>query len=297
MFLSRHLSYFLLLGLFWGLSPSLYKYLTTIHMPASHTIFLTGLGVGAALWVISGVTTRRWPIAPEIWRYGLICAFLMNIPFGLNLLIAAHVPPTELAIIITLSPFFNYAIALLTGWENASPRRLMAIAAGFISTLVLILSREGMLSGNISWWLVGSLAIPLLYCFYNHYAARAWPQAANILHVGATESICSGLLVVPIILLMAPFGATGSPAFAGYGILVLAVIMWIAERIAYFTLIRDKGAVYTVQATYVATPAAVTIAAVFFGGASDYWLWLSLALLMSALWLNNSGPTATPQSA
>ena len=40
--------------------------------------------------------------------------------------------------------------------------------------------------------------------------------------------------------------------------------MWVVERMAYFTLIRDKGAVYTVQATYVATPAAVVIAAAYF---------------------------------
>jgi hypothetical protein len=72
--------------------------------------------------------------------------------------------------------------------------------------------------------------------------------------------------------------------------------MWVVERIAYFTLIRDKGAVYTVQATYVATPAAVVIAAVIFGGTQDIWLWVSLALLMVALYLNNTGRGLTQSS-
>ena len=92
---------------------------------------------------------------------------------------------------------------------------------------------------------------------------------ADTLRVGAAESVCSGLFAVPVILWVAPFGASGDTPLSGYWILIAAITMWIVERIAYFTLIRDKGAVYTVQATYVATPAAVAIAALFFGGASD----------------------------
>ena len=86
---------------------------------------------------------------------------------------------------------------------------------------------------------------------------------------------------------------------AQYWVLGAVVLMWVVERMAYFILIRDKGAVYTVQATYVATPAAVVIAGVFFGGTQDVWLWVSLAILMMALYLNNSGhvrPVSTPQS-
>ena len=81
--------------------------------------------------------------------------------------------------------------------------------------------------------------------------------------------------------------------------MVALIGMWVLERIAYFILIRDKGAVYTVQATYIATPAAVLIAAIFFGGTQDIWLWVSLAILMLALYLNNSGQVTkepTPQS-
>lgn len=287
--MTRHFIYFMALGLFWGLSPSLYKHLADIGMPASHTIFITGLGVGLAMWAIAAARSGGWHVAWPILRYAGICAFLMNLPFALSLILAGYVPPTELAIITTTAPFFSYALVLLTGWESAAPRRLLAISAGFLSTLVLIVSREGMLAGEISWPLIASLAIPLLYCAYNNYAARAWPRNADILRVGAAESMWSGVLVTPVILFAAPFGASEGPPLAGYWILGVAALIWIVERIAYFTLIREKGAVYTVQATYVATPAAVIIAIMFFGGGSDVWLWASLALLMAALWLNNSG--------
>jgi drug/metabolite transporter (DMT)-like permease len=285
---SRHFAYFMGLGLFWGLSPSLYKHLAEIGMPLSHTIAVTGLGVGIAMYAIAGVKTRAWRVPRELMIYGAVCAFLMNIPFGINLFLAGHVPPTELAIIITLSPFMNYLLALATGWENASPRRLAAIAAGFASTLVLILSREGTLSGDLSWWLVAALSVPLLYCAYNSYAARHWPQGSDTLMAGAVESLWSGLFAVPLVALAAWRAADFGPSAGEYWILAAACLMWIVERIAYFTLISEKGAVYTVQATYVSTPTAVIIAVLFFGGGSDAWLWLSLALLMIALWFNNS---------
>jgi drug/metabolite transporter (DMT)-like permease len=297
----RHFAYFMSLGLFWGISPSMYKHLSNINMHWSQTILITGFGVGVLMWLISAWKSGTFLLDGSILRYGAVCAFLMNMPFAVNLYLARYVPPTELSIVITTSPFFSYLLALATGWEAATGRRLMAIAAGFASTLVLILSREGMLQGQVSWWLVASISVPILYTLYNAYGGHAWPEKADALKAGAAESMFSGLFALPLVLLLAPIGGEGSPAFSGYWIMLPLVAMWVVERIAYFTLIRDKGAVYTVQATYVSTPAAVIIAAVFFGGVQDKWLWVSLALLMVALYLNNTGrvvtPEPTPQSA
>jgi drug/metabolite transporter (DMT)-like permease len=296
----RHFSFFMLLGLFWGISPSLYKHLANVGMPLSHTIFITGTGVGVLMWALSAWKNGTWKMAAPILRYGATCAFLMNVPFAINLFLAAYVPPTELSIIITTSPFFSYLLALVTGWEEATGRRLLAITTGFTSTLVLILSRDGMWQGHISWWLVASLSVPILYTFYNAFAGYAWPKNADTTAVGAAESLFSGLFALPAVFLFAPFATAIGPALNAYWIMAPLVLMWVVERVAYFILIRDKGAVYTVQATYVSTPAAVIIAAVFFGGVQDVWLWVSLALLMVALYLNNTGrvkPASTPQSA
>lgn len=146
-------------------------------------ICITGLGVGSLMAVISALQSDSWRISPAIQRYGAICAFLMNVPFAINLYMARHVPPTELSIVIATSPFFNFMLALATGWDRATPSRLLAMLAGFASTLVLILSREGMLAGQFSWWLIASFAVPILYCGYNTYAGRAWPAGADTMKV------------------------------------------------------------------------------------------------------------------
>ena len=285
----RHIVYFLALGLFWGLSPSLYKVMGEARVPVTHIIVYTGLGVGLALGLVALAMTGRLDLRREVVIYGSICAALMNLPFGLGLLFARHVPPTELALIMSLAPFCNYLVALLAGRENPVPRKLLAIAVGFASSAILILSREGTMSGRMSWWMIASFSGPIMYTAYNWYAAANWPKNAGTMSVGAVESVASGLIVLPLLLAVAPPWAADVPAVLAYWSVFAATVMWIAERIAFFTLIRDTGAVYTIQAIYLATPAAVIFAAIFFGGGSDIWLWLSLAILMLALWLNNSG--------
>jgi drug/metabolite transporter (DMT)-like permease len=297
----NHFLHFMLLGLFWGVSPSVYKHLSSINMPVTHTIFYTGIGVGVIMLVMAARRVGARNFDRRLVYYGLGCAILMNIPFALNLYLARFVPPTELAIIITMSPFFNYLIALAMRHEGASPRKLAAIFFGFVSTLILILSREGTLSGTISWPLIASIGIPLLYCSYNTFAARAWPKGADTVQAGAFESLWSGVTVLPFLFIYEPIGAA-SPSLFNHWVLLAVTLMWVVERIVYFTLITQRGAVYTVQATYVSTPAAVIIGVLFFGGGTDVWLWLSLAVLMVALYFNNTGhsdeavPAVNPES-
>lgn len=275
--------------MFWAVSPSVYKHLADVKMPVSHTVVISGFAVGIMMLGLVLARGGFRSIDKRVVVYGLGCASLMNIPFGLQLVMAGRVPATELSIVITLSPFFAFLVSSFMRHERPSRRRLAAIGLGFLSTLVLILSREGTLSGQISWPLITSLLIPLLYSLYNTFAARAWPKGADTIQAGAFESLWSGLIALPFLLWFAPFSSPATPALYDYWVLGAVSLMWVVERLVYFSLITEKGAVYTVQATYVSTPGAVIIAAVFFGGVTDYWLWVSLALLMMALYLNNSG--------
>jgi len=157
MIISRHFLYFIFLGLFWGLSQSLYKAMALQNMPISHVIVYAGFGVGLGLVVVARLAGTKLDCSREVIIFGLGCAILLNVPFAIGLYLIRHLPATEMALIVSTAPFFNYVIALATGRENAVPRRLLAVAAGFVSSAVLILSREGMLSGQISWWtLAGS---------------------------------------------------------------------------------------------------------------------------------------------
>ena len=283
-----HLIAFLLLGSIWGLSPSLYRLMSLAGVPELHVIVYTGLAVGLVLAVIA----KFRGLTRAVWLYGAGCAAFLNVPFALSLFLSRHVPPTEYALITSTAPFFNYIAALVIGGEPATPRRLLAVAAGFASSAVLIVSREGTIAGQISWWTLVCFGVPILYVAYNMFAARYWPKDTNVMAVGAAESIMSGVLAIPFMLVLSPPMGQGVPPAFAYWTVLAATLIWIVERIAFFTLIRDKGSLYTIQTIYVATPAAVIFGFLIFGTGVDAWLLVSLAVLMLALWLNNSGRAA-----
>lgn len=284
----RHLVHFVALGLFWGASPSLYSYWGQAGVPASHVIGYSGLGLALALATANALSKAGWGEPSSLMRYGFACAFLMNVPFAWSITLGRHVPAPELALVFSTSPIVNFAVGVLTGRDRATLRRGLAIAFGFAASAILVISRQGLSSG-ISWWLLAAFINPFLWAAYNGYAQRSWPRGAGTYAVGAAESFWSGVLALPFLLFVAPPWSTTYHGQWAVLSLAAATLMWTVERISFFTLIREKGASYTSQAVYLSAPAAVLIAVIFFGGASDAWLWTSLALVMAALYLNNSG--------
>ena len=233
----------------------------------------------------------------QVTIFGLVCAMLMNVPFGLGLFLIRHVPPTDMALIVSTAPLFNYVVAMALGEQRPAPRKLMALAAGFAASSVIVLGRDGNLSGTFNWWTVLAFTTPLLYAVYNWYASHHWPARANVYSIGVSESFWSSVVVLPLFLTIdSPWG-NATPALIAYWTVAAAGVLWIIERIAFFTLIRDKGSVYTIQAVYLSTPAGVIFGILFYGGGTDMWLWVALALIMLALWLNNSGPQLKPAAA
>ncbi|WP_119270511.1 DMT family transporter [Taklimakanibacter deserti] len=282
-----HLLWFITLGCFWGLTPSLYKLMGEHGLPITHIIVYTGLIVGVALALVP-LARGRLVMNRGVMLYGLGCAALLNVPFAMSLFFSRHVAATEYALIVSTAPFWNYLLALATGREIAHPRRIGGLMVGFLSSAVLILSRGETVGSGISLWVLAAFAVPIVYSAYNWFAAAYWPKNADIMTVGAAESVFSGLLAIPFMLILAPPWSEASPQLSAYWTAGLASLLWIVERIAFFALIREKGAFYTIQAIYVSTPAAVLWAIFIFGMPADPWIWVSLAILMVALWLNNS---------
>jgi len=271
------------LGLFWGLSPSLYKLMGEMGIPISHIVVFTGAGVGLGLLASIG---GRVYITRALVLYGLGCGALLNIPFALSLQFPRHMPATDFALIVSTFPLFNYMVSLAIGRERLTLKRSLAMAAGFVASAILILGEDADGSSRLTWWTAGAFSVPFLYTPYNYFCSTRWPAGADIRTVGMAESFASALTALPFLLILQPVGGPDQPPLLNYWPLLIAIAIWIVERIAYFTLIRDKGPVFTGQAVFIATPAGVVWGILIFGDAATVWLWASLALLMLALWLN-----------
>lgn len=292
-------AYFVLLGAFWGLSPSIYKMLAPAGMPISHIIVLTGIGVGIGLALCGRILAGHSKISRGLLFYGLGCGALLNIPFSLQIVFAGHVPAAELAIVFSTSPFCNYALALILRRDRLQSHKILALLAGFASSIVLVVTRQHPDGASMyTGWTLASFSCPVLFAIYNWFTSSRWPPDVNIYQAGMAESFASALVALPFLLWFATPGVVATPSLASYGLVGCLALMWVVERLVYYTLIRDKGPVYTAQAIYVAAPAGILYGIGLFQERPDVWLWVSLSLILLALWLNNSrSGTVTPAQA
>ena len=272
------------LGAFWACSGIIYRFLGQAGVPIVHVIFLTGFGLGlglGALHLLSGAAKiLRWPNI----RFGLGLGILMNSGFALGLYFAPRVQVSLLNLVVATSPMFTYGVSLLLGRERADAARIAGLFLGLGACALCILTRQGAGAGGFSWLAAASFAIPLTYTCYNLFSAIYWPAGVSPLAAGVLESWASAALFLPLLGAYPLSTTPGSPW--AYGLLLAAVALWLIERLAYFSLIKNVGPVRTVQAVYVATPAGVMLAAWVFQETIDIWMWISLALVLVSLWLN-----------
>lgn len=282
------------LGLFWGLSPALNRMLGDYGIPITHILVASGFGVGAGLLLMQLLGGGRPQINRQTILYGLGCGILLNIPWSFSLTVVRHVPVTLYAVVISTSPFWTYAVAMMIGRDRASAWRLAALIVGFVSSAVLIVSRPEASVGELSFWVLAAFVSPMLFAFYNVFTAVAWPKGMDALTAGIVESFAAGLIGLPFMLWLDPPSAPAGMTPAVW-LLIAVTAMWVLERVCYFNMVQRFGPVTTVQAVYVSTPAGVLFGLLLYKESADAWLWASLGLLMAALWLNNRAIRTKPE--
>ena len=276
------------LGIFWGAAPALNKMLGLAGVPVTHILVAGGFGVGAGLMVLQRLSGGRFRAGRPELLYGLGCAVLLSVPWALSVAAIRHVPVALTALVISTTPLWTYALALVFRREPFSPLRLLALGVGMASSAAIIFTHADFNPSNIDWWLGLTLSLPLLYASYDVFASVAWPKNMPPLTAGILESFIVGLLCLPAVFWLDPLaGGVMSLHPLGYLLLGAVTLLWVIERVCFFNMIRLFGPVTTGQSVYVSTPASVLLGLAFFGEQADVWLGVSLALLMAALWLNN----------
>jgi drug/metabolite transporter (DMT)-like permease len=226
----------------------------------------------------------------KLWLFGIGCAVLLNMPFGISLIIIGHVPVSTYSIITSTTPLFGYGLALTIGMERFSWTRAAAIATGFIGAAILVIEPTALSGGTLfsvlDPWLLGSLSLPFFYALYHLFASHYWPKGRDAGAVSVVESLASGFVFLPALLLVDAQSTIELPLPAWLA-LGAVTLMWVIERITFFNLVRHFGPVSTVQAVNVATVGAVALGALIYSEPVDGRLIISGILVLTAVWLNS----------
>lgn len=281
----------LMLGIAWGFSVILMKFVAQTGIEIFQAIFFATLGVVIVLLGYLKLQNRSFLYHRRFLIFGLVCAITAYlIPEYLSIAVLRHINAGVLSIVLTTVPIFTYLIALVVREDEFHRRKLLGLVVAFCAVFLLITSRNSFSTLQINLWLSLSFVIAISYAIYDVYASKAWPENYDSLEVAYGESLFVLVLILPLLVLNFDFKETVETWRSGYWFIILLALLWSIERILYFEAIKKGGAVYAAQASYLAPPVSIVLGMFFFNEPFDITLWLCFVIILASVMMISSVP-------
>jgi drug/metabolite transporter (DMT)-like permease len=206
-------------------------------------------------------------IGMQIGRSAVLLVSTVLFFFGL-----AYMPQADTLALFFVSPLIATALSPVLLGEKVGPRRLAAVAIGFLGALIVI--RPGF--GVFRWPALFGLSAGLAYAFYALATRRLAGSAPPLVTAGFTALVGAVLLslaaplywVAPSAADIGLMLAVGGIAAIGHYLLILAYERAPASLLAPFGYYEIVGA--------------VAVGYLFFGDFPDRWTWLGIAVLAAS---------------
>ncbi len=274
------------LGCLWGAHFSVIKIAAESGLPLGAIIVGTASGAAFALIIICGFRRRLPPLSIRHLRFYALCALLSyGLPFFLELTVARHLTASLLAIIVTTDPIFTTALAVLWRQEIIPTKRILGIAIGAATMLVIFVPGVALPTPELFGWTLLAFAVPASFALYHTYVASAWPVGLDAWQAGTGEVVASLLVFLPLVALRGDLYSLGDSWSAGHLAIVLMALSGVFEAYLYFEVVRRAGAVFVSQAGSVTVITGMLWGMVIFDEDPSRWLWLCAGLLMCSLYL------------
>ena len=292
------LAIMLLLGIIWGGTPSISKFIATHGVPPLGSVFWQSGLAAAVLLTIAYLRGGRVPLTWRAAGYFLAVGFVgYALPNANMILVTGHIPAGLMAVVLTLNPVFTYLWILALRIERPNARRAGGIALGLAGALVLVLPRGTLPDPAALPWLLGAFVTPVLYSFGNAWAEKHRPSGMDSFALaGAMVGAASvGMGVAAL--------ATGTfhPIWQEASAVNLVILFYAALSVAifylFFELIRLAGALAVAQVAYIMTLMGLGWGAVLYGERPSPWVWLAIALVFAGVALVNFGKGARKTAA
>ena len=222
----------------------------------------------------------RLPRAPRDWiTMTVVGLFVATLPFLLISWGQQHIPASMAAILMGLGPFaallLNHAF---TSDDRLTLPKLAGMLLGFAGIATLV-GLEGFLSGRAA--LAGQLAVlGAAFCY-----ALSGLLTRRLSHLDPRVSaggvlLTAGLYLLPVALLLNPPWALRPSGEALAALIFLGLVSSGFAYLLRFQLIKDTGAVYMSQVSYLVPVFGVFWAWLFLGQVPREAAWIALVLVL-----------------
>ncbi|UPY35416.1 DMT family transporter [Sediminicoccus sp. KRV36] len=282
----RHLPGLLILGVVWGLTPSVVKLALAAGIPPLGFGFWGAFGSALILSVLCASRRLRVPLdRPHIIQYsaaGLSGFALANFA-GYTAL--QHIPAGFFALLVPLSPILTVLGAAALGMERLTPPRVLGTVLGFAGVALAMAPGAALPDPALLGWALLAALTPVCFAVSNIVAVRLAPRGTDAL-VLATGALYGGAFFLALFsLLRGEFHIPGQVGWPGEMLIPFQAGITAFAYLLYFRLIAATGSVITSQTGYIVPIAGVLWGAMIFGERMGWLALPAAALVFAGLWL------------
>lgn len=280
------LSLLIAMGTMWGLQFAMLKIASQSGYSDLSVLMFALTLLSVIFTSILFLRRETFRITADRLKFLLVTSLLgYVVPLSAALYAAPHIPAGILTLIASSAPIVTVTVALLLKTEYVSKGRVIAVALGLVSIILVLFPELEAPGQGRSHWMVVALIVPIAYGIESIYIFAHWPKGMSALQAVTGETVVATALVAPI---FAFFGndlqSRVSWTQAELAILIFA-LTGVVESLIYFYLIRMTGGVFVSFGTFVSLFAGIAWGIFLFSEEHTLIVWLAVATLVMALFL------------
>lgn len=270
-------------GVAWGATPSLGKIAVAggLH-PIGLTIWQTAIAALVMSAVVQ-VTRRRFPVTRAYLLFYLGLGILnIALPHPLLYYSTQHLPVSIIAIVLAGVPLTTLLLATFFGLDRPNLRRMTGLVLGFVAIVIVALPKGA--DGQSTSWLWLGVLLLVVFCFAG---VAVYMDKLRLPGMDPVVTLCgmswAGLIILSPWLVMPGVGFGWFPTSQAHFAALTAFLLHVFAAYGMIWLVREAGAVFANQISYIRTLSGVLIAVVFLSEPASLTILLSLALMLLGL--------------
>lgn len=274
----------LALGSVWGLTFSLAKIAADGGGHPLGIAYWQSL-IGAVVLISYTFYSRKFiPFKRRHIIFYILCGILGSaIPNTIFFYAASNISPGILSITVATVPLMTFIAAVLLKFERFVILRVMGVVFGMISIILLVGPEASLPNPGSEVWVLLGIVAAVCYTIENMIIAMRTPEGVGALSTAAGMFLASALIMTPFMFIDGIFVPLVWPLGpVGWSIIGMSAVSVFAYGIFVY-MIMQAGPVFASQTAYIVTISGVIWGIIIFDEKHSFWIWISLAVMMIAL--------------
>jgi drug/metabolite transporter (DMT)-like permease len=278
-----------IIGLAWGFMYTLIKIGVTGKITPIGYLFWFSFGCGAVLFAMCAVR-RNWPRMSRVHLRYYFTTGAVRLAVANTIFYSAqkHLPIGVMAVIMTTTPMFTYALSLASRLERFVWIRFAGILMGLAGVLLIVAPNSSLPDPSLVWWVLVGFGTPLLHGIgYIMLSEQMRPPDSDSMTLGVGMFGAATIMLLPVLVAMGAFHPLWPPFSAAEIALITHFILAGFNFYALFELLRIAGPTFATQASYLAVIFGVVFGIVLFDETHSLWVWGAMALIAGGVAMVN----------